>query len=67
MSKIFKSQNQKTQLHEAIKKVVPNFKSYKCVYTTADHGYDDETIWAKCKNHTISLLLVKSSDYHKGK
>ena len=37
------------------------------IYSTNEHSYDDETIWQKCKNHSITLLLVKSSDNHKGK
>ena len=31
------------------------------VYTSKDHAYNHETIYEKCKNHTITLLLVKSS------
>ena len=46
---------------------MPKVKGYTCIYNTSEHGYDDETMWSKCKNHAITLLLVKSSDSHKGK
>lgn len=46
---------------------MPNLKGYSLVYTTTEHDYDDESIWAKCKNHAITLLLVKSGNTHKGK
>ena len=42
-------------------------EEFKLAYTSNQHNYDHETIYEKCKNHVISLLLLKSSTNHKGK
>ena len=42
-------------------------EEFKLVYTSNQHIYDHETIYEKCKDHAITLLLLKSSTNHKGK
>jgi hypothetical protein len=45
----------------AIKAYHPNLKEFKKIYSCTQDGYSLNTIYEKCKNHAITLLLIKSN------
>ena len=49
-------------INDYLKSLLPTLKKFTKIFSTTQDGFDDNIFREKCKSHTKTLVIVKSSN-----